>query len=255
MVGADLWHMNNYAGPSMALKVPEYKTTFSMTPLHFGHEQPGGMIIVGPDASRFCNEKLRAMHGKIKKHGKWIPHPVPCPMHMVFDHAVFSSGPLYDKKPVSGWGRIVERYDWSDDNVAELKRGWIKRAETIADLAKLIGLDPRALEETVSRWNTHSAGGKDPSSAAPRCSPRSVPVPTTQSNSCPRCSIRKAARAQREGTDRASERRTDSAALQRRRARLHLQLHVPGHRQHRRMLRIRSHLRSQRGGRNALDTR
>ncbi|HUB10635.1 MAG TPA: FAD-binding protein, partial [Acetobacteraceae bacterium] len=28
-VGADLWHMNNYAGPSMALKVPEIRTTFS----------------------------------------------------------------------------------------------------------------------------------------------------------------------------------------------------------------------------------
>jgi len=26
-VGADLWHMNNYAGPSMALKVPEIRTT------------------------------------------------------------------------------------------------------------------------------------------------------------------------------------------------------------------------------------
>ena len=162
MVGADLWHMNNYAGPSMALKVPEYKTTFSMTPLHFGHEQPGGMIIVGPDASRFCNEKLRAMHGKIRKHGKWIPHPVPCPMHMIFDHGVFSSGPLYDKKPVSGWGRLVERYDWSEDNTAELKRGWIKRAETIGELAKLINLDPRALEESVNRWNGHCASGKDP---------------------------------------------------------------------------------------------
>ena len=161
MVGADLWHMNNYAGPSMALKVPEYRTTFSMSPLHFGHEQPGGMIIVGPDGTRFCNEKLRAMHGKIKKHGKWIPHPVPCPMHMVFDHGVFTAGPLYDKKPVSGWGRIVERYDWSDDNVAELKRGWIKRAPTIAELAKLIGLEPRALEESVNRWNSLCEQGKD----------------------------------------------------------------------------------------------
>ena len=59
LVGADLWHMNNYAGPSMALKVPEYKTTFSMTPLHFSHEQPGGMIVVGPDANRFADEKLQ----------------------------------------------------------------------------------------------------------------------------------------------------------------------------------------------------
>jgi succinate dehydrogenase/fumarate reductase flavoprotein subunit len=152
-VGADLWHMNNYAGPSMALKVPEYQTTFSMSPLHFTHEQPGGMIVVGPDAKRFTDEKYRYKHGKIKRHGVWGPMPTPCPMQMIFDHAVFSHGPLYDKKPVSGWGRIIERYDWSDDNSAELKRGWIKRAETLAGLARLIGVDPTALEASVARWN------------------------------------------------------------------------------------------------------
>jgi len=161
-VGADLWHMNNYAGPSMALKVPEYRTTFSLTPLHFSHEQAGGMICVGPDGGRFCDEKLRTMHGKIKKSGKWVPTPVPCPMHMIFDHGVFSSGPLYDKKPVSGWDRIVERYDWSDDNVAELKRGWIKRAASVGELAKLIGLDRKNLEASVKRWNDNCASGADP---------------------------------------------------------------------------------------------
>jgi succinate dehydrogenase/fumarate reductase flavoprotein subunit len=162
MVGADLWHMNNYAGPSMGLKVPEYKTTFSMAALHFSHSQRGGMIVVGPDAQRFCNEKLKTMHGKIKKYGKWVPSPVPCPMHMVFDHALFSSGPLYDKKPVSGWARIVERYDWSTDNRAELARGWIKRAESIGGLAQSVGLDPKALEASVQRWNASCAAGSDP---------------------------------------------------------------------------------------------
>ena len=161
-VGADLWHMNNYAGPSMALKVPEYKTTFSMTPLHHVHEQPGGMIVVGPDAQRFTNEKLKTMHGKIRRSGRWSPLPVPCPMYLVFDHALFAAGPLYDKKPVSGWGRIVERYDWSADNSAELQRGWIKRADTIQSLGQAIGLDARALEESVRRWNRSCDAGKDP---------------------------------------------------------------------------------------------
>ena len=45
-VGADLWHMNNYAGPSMALKVPEIPTTFSMQALHFSKQFAGGMIVV-----------------------------------------------------------------------------------------------------------------------------------------------------------------------------------------------------------------
>jgi len=81
---------------------------------------------------------------------------------LVFDHALYASGPLYDKKPVSGWGRIVERYDWSDDNNAELERGWIKRADSIAGLAQAIGLDARALEDSVQRWNRFCEEGRDP---------------------------------------------------------------------------------------------
>lgn len=162
LVGADLWHMNNYAGPSMALKVPEYKAPFSMTPLHHAHEPPGGMIVVGPDANRFTDEKFHTKHGKIRRNGQWCPMPVPCPMFMVFDHALFASGPLYDMKPVSGWGRIMERYEWSADNSAELRRGWIKRAETVAGLAASIGLNAGALEESVRRWNRICESGADP---------------------------------------------------------------------------------------------
>ncbi|MGZ5166714.1 MAG: FAD-dependent oxidoreductase [Burkholderiales bacterium] len=161
-VGADLWHMNNYAGPSMALKVPECKATLSMMALHHSHEQRGGMIVVGPDAKRFGDEKLHTRHGKIHKSGQWTPMSVPCPMFMVFDHALFTCGPLYDMKPVSGWARVMERYEWSRDNVAELKRGWIKRGETVADLAKSIGLNPAALEDSIARWNGICEDRKDP---------------------------------------------------------------------------------------------
>ena len=58
-VGADLWHMNNYAGPSMALKVPEIRTTFSMQALHYSKEMPGGMIVVGPDAQALHRRKVQ----------------------------------------------------------------------------------------------------------------------------------------------------------------------------------------------------
>ena len=160
-VGADLWHMNNFAGPSLALKVPKYKSTFSMTPLHYTHEMPGGMIVVGPDANRFVNEKFKPKHGKIKRNGQWCQMPAPCPMFMVFDHALFTGGPLYDMKPVSGWGRIIERYEWSAENSAELRRGWIKRAETVAGLAACSGLNPGALEASVRRWNRICESGED----------------------------------------------------------------------------------------------
>ena len=92
-VGADLWHMNNYAGPSMALKVPEIRTTFSMQALHYSKEMPGGMIVVGPDARRFTDEKYKTRHGKIPVNGRWLPLSTPCPMFLIFDHTLFSCWP------------------------------------------------------------------------------------------------------------------------------------------------------------------
>lgn len=160
-VGADLWHMNNYAGPSMALKVPEFPSTFSMQALHFSKEFPGGMIVVGPDAKRFADEKFRTRHGKVPVNGTWAPLQLPCPMHMIFDHAMMAAAPLYRKEPNRGWTAIMERYDWSDDNSAEVVNGWIKRADTIQELAEIIGLDPETLEQTVARWSAQARAGKD----------------------------------------------------------------------------------------------
>lgn len=162
MVGADLWHMNNYAGPSMALKVPEVATSFSMQAFHYSKIMPGGAIVVGPDGRRFCDEKYKTRHGKVSINGRWMPLPTPVPMYMIFDHVHFSAGPLYDKTPSHGWTQIVEKYDWSPDNAKELAKGWIRRADSIAGLARTLGLDAAALEATVSRWNIGCEAGKDP---------------------------------------------------------------------------------------------
>jgi len=154
-VGADLWHMNNYAGPSMALKVPEIRTSLSMQALHYSKTPPGGMIVVGPDGRRFCDEKFKTRHGKIPVNGRWLPLSTPCPMYMIFDQTMFASGPLYDGHPSHGWTQIIERYEWSDDNSAELAKGWIKKADSLAGLAKLLRLDAIALADTVGRWNRY----------------------------------------------------------------------------------------------------
>ena len=154
-VGADLWHMNNYAGPSMALKVPEVRTSFSMQALHYSKEMPGGMIVVGPDGRRFTDEKFKTRHGKIPVNGRWLPLSTPCPMFMIFDHTLFSAGPLYDKHPSHGWTQIIERYEWSEDNSAELAKGWIKTADSLAALAAMIGLGPGGTDDTVGRWNRY----------------------------------------------------------------------------------------------------
>jgi succinate dehydrogenase/fumarate reductase flavoprotein subunit len=160
-VGADLWHMNNYAGPSMALKVPEVRTTFSMQALHYSKVIPGGMIVVGPDARRFTDEKYKTRHGKVPVNGRWMPLATPCPMFLIFDHTLFKAAPLYDKHPSHGWTQIVERYDWSEDNSAELAKGWIRTADSLEGLATVVGLAPTTLTDTVRRWNCSCDAGHD----------------------------------------------------------------------------------------------
>src|ERR1700730_18252044 len=145
--------MNNYAGPWMALKVQEVRTSFSMQALHFSKRIPGGMIVVGPDTRRFTDEKYKTRHGKIPVNGSWLPLTKPGPMFMIFDHTLFSAAPLYDKHPSHGWTQIIERYDWSEDNSAELGKGWINTAGSLAALASMVRLDPVALTDTVGRWN------------------------------------------------------------------------------------------------------
>ena len=53
------------------------------------------------------------------------------------------------------------RYDWSPDNMAEVKSGILKQARTVGELARQLGLDPAAAERSVSRWNEQCAQARD----------------------------------------------------------------------------------------------
>ena len=160
-VGADLWHMNNFAGPSMALKVAEYPTTFSMRALHFSHEPAGAMIVVGPDAKRFTDEKYKTRHGKVAKNGGWRSLHTPCPMYMIFDHTMFCAAALYEGNTSYGWTQLMSGYAWSQDNEAELAKGWITKGASVVELAQQLRLPPEALQFSITRWDRQCADGVD----------------------------------------------------------------------------------------------
>ncbi|MBI4192656.1 MAG: FAD-dependent oxidoreductase [Betaproteobacteria bacterium] len=167
-VGADLWHMNNISGPWYYLKVPEFPSVMELVPQHQRKEIPGGMIIVAADGKRFKSEKHdvtygkhNVTHGKIKVAGQWIQAPAPYPMFMIIDHTLFSAGPLHDNNLYHGWNSLLKVYNWSEDNSAELAKGWIKKAATIAGLARKIGLNPTAVEDTINKWNAYCSAGND----------------------------------------------------------------------------------------------
>ena len=42
---------------------------------------------------------------------------------------------------------------WSEDNLAEIEKGWIKKGNSLEDIAAQIDVNPKVLRETVDRWN------------------------------------------------------------------------------------------------------
>jgi succinate dehydrogenase/fumarate reductase flavoprotein subunit len=67
-------------------------------------------------------------------------------------------------------------YEWSDDNMKEVENGILKKASTLAELAKMLDGDPAAIEASVARWNAQCAAGADSDFGRP--SGTMIPVST-----------------------------------------------------------------------------
>ena len=52
-------------------------------------------------------------------------------------------------------------YDWSEDNLQEIESGLLKKADSMAELAKLIDVDAAELEASLARWNEFCAAKND----------------------------------------------------------------------------------------------
>ncbi len=159
-VGADLWHMANlmlYLG----FKPPEYDFGLKLS-MTLGHR----FIYIGADNRRFINEQWPGTHhGKHERYGYWFPLFFPLPIHAIFDEKMRLAGPInVDREPYMtwGWDYQIGGYVWSDDNTVEIEKGWITKADTIRELAKKIGRNPDAVEDTVNKYNEYCAAGVDP---------------------------------------------------------------------------------------------
>jgi len=152
--GAGLWHMNGVSGP-LGIKVPEFDSALMM---EFG--QPG-YIYVDRDGLRFRDERTVEAHSALLAVNFYdtgaLRYPrIPC--YGIFDEETRLKGPI----SVSvGLGYAGKRYAWSADNSAEIAKGWIKKGQTVAELAAAIKVDPANLQATLSRWNADIKNGED----------------------------------------------------------------------------------------------
>jgi succinate dehydrogenase/fumarate reductase flavoprotein subunit len=53
------------------------------------------------------------------------------------------------------------RYTWSDDNLREVELGILKRADTLTELARVLGIDAATVQHSVTRWNAMCERGAD----------------------------------------------------------------------------------------------
>ena len=160
--GADLWHLRNFGqsgGVWPAIKVADWPTAFMRRHLW----QSFSWIDIAADDRRFYNEAapLYYTHYKEKAHGHWVDTPLPraLPVHMIFDEITRTHNCLITHAMT--WNTVVEGYEWSDDNSAEIAKGWVLKADTIEELAVKMGRDPAAVKDTVERYNAGCRAGAD----------------------------------------------------------------------------------------------
>ena len=161
-VGADLWHMNGIEWARQGLKVPEFPAAFWISPAGWS------WINVNSLGKRFRDESDTYGHTKkslevfhfVMEKTEWPNHP----WYMIFDEKTRKAGPIVvgqrepGRPPFSTYNMSSGLYTPSQDNRKEIEKGWIKRADTLAELAVRTGVDPAGLQETVAAYNTHCHG-------------------------------------------------------------------------------------------------
>lgn len=162
--GADLWHMRNRmysAGFHLAIEVPEFRSAFLIPP---GISTRDGWIEIAADNKRFYDESLPygLTHYKIIRHGNYFDtlHQWVGPVHRIFDETVRRDGGALAGE--HGWNNVVGKYRWSKDNSVEVEKGWLLKADSIADLAVKMGRDVAQVEQTVAEFNKSCEAGHDP---------------------------------------------------------------------------------------------
>ena len=178
--GAALWHMWHIHG-SYGFKAPEFPVAFRHRiqgrhgsdhlprpghefSLKKGDEGPRMMpwIVVDKFGKRFMNEYPPAPQDtpwrNLSIYDPHIKDFPAIPAYMILDENGRITGPLFS--PISDDPSY--RYDWSEDNSAEIEKGWIKKGDSVEKLAEQINVNPTALVGTLKRWNEICEKGEDP---------------------------------------------------------------------------------------------
>jgi succinate dehydrogenase/fumarate reductase flavoprotein subunit len=159
--GAALWHMWHFHG-GYGFKFPELP--FAIRHVWAGpRNESRKMIWIAVDrfGKRFMDEYPPAPQDTgtraLEFYDADIQDYPRIPCYLIFDEEGRKLGPI--GIPIVN----DERYDarWSEDNLAEVEKGWIKKGNALEDIAAQIDVNPKVLKATVERWNSLCAEGED----------------------------------------------------------------------------------------------
>ncbi|MBI4317787.1 MAG: FAD-binding protein [Chloroflexi bacterium] len=169
-VGAALWHMWHIHG--------SYGFKFDHSPIAYRHPFAGyrnprrrmPWIVVDKFGSRYMDEYPPAPqdtpHRPMEIFDPDLPGYPRIPSYLIFDEDGRKLEPIARPMAFPGY-----EYEWSDDNSREIEKGWIIRAESLAELATAVRercpknqgwMDAERLETTVREWNGIVETGNDP---------------------------------------------------------------------------------------------
>lgn len=168
-VGAELWHMWHFHG-GYAFKHPDPDFPFALRVKRLpdwnpAHKNDAGVkmvwIVVDQLGRRYMNEcppyaqdtSHRPMH---YMDAETMRYPR-IPSWLITDWRGQSTYQLADVR--TNDRQFV--YDWSPDNSKELELGILKKADSVKELAAMIGTDAPVLQATVERWNALCDKGAD----------------------------------------------------------------------------------------------
>ena len=168
-LGAALWHMWHIHG-SCGFRHPDPAYPYAIRLKRFPDWFPGeehrarvkmAWILLDQDGRRFMSEYQPYTQDtgvRPLQHYDPVRQRFPRnPAYMICDEAGRKSYPL--GKATSNDKGI--RYDWSEDNLKEVKLGILKRADTLEGLAIQLGIEPEAVVASIGRWNEQCGRGRD----------------------------------------------------------------------------------------------
>ena len=168
-LGASIWHMWHFHG-AYGFKHPDPDYPYAIRVKRLPDWRPGreadakvkmAWILLDQSGRRYMNEyqpytqdtTQRPMHYFDPVTQKYPRNP----SVFICDENGRKMYPL--GRPTSNDEGV--NYEWSEDNEKETKLGILKRANSLAELAGILGVDKERVAESVARWNSFCANGKD----------------------------------------------------------------------------------------------